>query len=201
RAPVISGAGVSQAAGLPCFRTPKGLFSSLQTKVTSFISGGKDVFDISILATAEGRTLHTQTMASLAFQSRDAEPTLFHRLLRELDHRSQLLRNYTQNIDAIEEKSGLTFGLPVPECLVSQIPRCIPMHGSLENVRCSTCARSFNAGPYLDQLVGGKCVPCPGCTEEQRIREASGKRVRGECVSFLFFFISSTLFRHWYITT
>jgi hypothetical protein len=37
-------------------------------------------------------------------------PTPFHQLLRVLDERGRLSR--TQNIDAIELKSGLSFGIP-----------------------------------------------------------------------------------------
>nr|VWO96827.1 NAD-dependent histone deacetylase SIR2 [Ganoderma boninense] len=51
-------------------------------------------------------------IAQLAKLSEAAEPTPFHRFLRDLDLRQSLLRVYTQNIDALEEKSGLTFGVP-----------------------------------------------------------------------------------------
>lgn len=51
-------------------------------------------------------------IAQLSRLSHDAEPTVFHRLLRTLDDHGKLLRVYTQNIDAIEQKTGLSFGLP-----------------------------------------------------------------------------------------
>ena len=51
-------------------------------------------------------------IAQLSQLSEAAEPTAFHRFLRVLDDRRRLLRVYTQNIDALEEKSGLTFGVP-----------------------------------------------------------------------------------------
>ena len=51
-------------------------------------------------------------IARLSQLSEAAEPTTFHRLLRVLDDRRRLLRVYTQNIDALEEKAGLTFGVP-----------------------------------------------------------------------------------------
>ena len=51
----------------------------------------------------------------LAQLSEAAEPTAFHQFLRVLDIRRRLLRVYTQNIDALEEKSGLTFGIPEAE--------------------------------------------------------------------------------------
>lgn len=51
-------------------------------------------------------------IAQLSELSNSAEPTPFHRFLRSLDDRGKLLRVYTQNIDAIEVKSGLSFGVP-----------------------------------------------------------------------------------------
>lgn len=51
-------------------------------------------------------------IAQLSELSQAASPTLFHRALESLDKRGRLLRVYTQNIDAIEEKSGLSFGIP-----------------------------------------------------------------------------------------
>ena len=51
-------------------------------------------------------------IARLSQLSEVAEPTAFHQFLRVLDERRRLLRVYTQNIDALEEKSGITFGVP-----------------------------------------------------------------------------------------
>lgn len=51
-------------------------------------------------------------IAQLSELSKSASPTAFHNLLRVLDDRGRLLRVYTQNIDALESKTGLTFGVP-----------------------------------------------------------------------------------------
>ena len=51
-------------------------------------------------------------ISRLAVLSEDASPTPFHQLLRLLDERGKLLRVYTQNIDALEAKAGLSFGVP-----------------------------------------------------------------------------------------
>ena len=56
--------------------------------------------------------LFCQMIAQLSELSEAAEPTVFHRFLRALEDRRRLLRVYTQNIDALEEKSGLTYGVP-----------------------------------------------------------------------------------------
>src|SRR4051812_48915401 len=51
-------------------------------------------------------------IAQLSDLSQAAQPTAFHHVLRALDDRGRLLRVYTQNIDAIEQKCGLSFGVP-----------------------------------------------------------------------------------------
>ena len=40
-----------------------------------------------------------------------AQPTPFHHMLKMIDEQGRLMRVYTQNIDALEQKAGLTFGL------------------------------------------------------------------------------------------
>lgn len=67
----------------------------------------------SFISQSEQKTsLFCQMIAQLSDLSNAAQPTPFHHALRELDERGRLLRVYTQNIDAIEQKSGLSFGVP-----------------------------------------------------------------------------------------
>ena len=51
-------------------------------------------------------------IAQLSNLSSTARPTAFHQFVKLLDDRGQLLRLYTQNIDNLEEKTGLTSGVP-----------------------------------------------------------------------------------------
>lgn len=54
-------------------------------------------------------------MGTLAQLADAAQPTPFHHLLKTLNDRGKLLRVYTQNIDCLEERAGLDYGLPVWE--------------------------------------------------------------------------------------
>ncbi|KAF6740969.1 hypothetical protein DFP72DRAFT_1123176 [Ephemerocybe angulata] len=76
------------------------------------LGSGKDLFDASVFNSEHTTSLFCQMMAQLSDMSQNAEPTAFHQLLRALDDRGRLLRVYTQNIDAIEQKCGLSFGVP-----------------------------------------------------------------------------------------
>lgn len=156
-------------------------------------------------------------IAQLSRLSQDAEPTSFHRVLRALDDRGKLLRVYTQNIDAIEQKTGLSFGvpdfddrrgknrtkgkapatqLPTGEILIDQvpdpgsstsrhssppveIPRCIPLHGTLQSVHCQTCTHSFPLQEHLPSFAVGQPPQCPACASQERTRKLIGKRLRG----------------------
>ncbi|KAG6817351.1 hypothetical protein H0H87_009950 [Tephrocybe sp. NHM501043] len=110
---VVEGAGISVQAGIPDFRSSDGLFKSLKRdNPREALASGKDLFDASVFNSENTTALFCQMIAQLWGLSRDAEPTAFHNVLRALDDRGKLLRVYTQNIDAIEEKCGLSFGVP-----------------------------------------------------------------------------------------
>ncbi|GAW07804.1 DHS-like NAD FAD-binding domain-containing protein [Lentinula edodes] len=110
---VICGAGISVKAGIPDFRSSDGLFQTLKRdNPKDALSSGKDLFDASVFNTEHKTALFCQMIARLSDLSKAAEPTAFHHLLKTLDFNGRLLRVYTQNIDAIESKSGLSFGVP-----------------------------------------------------------------------------------------
>ncbi|KAJ6570121.1 DHS-like NAD/FAD-binding domain-containing protein [Mycena vulgaris] len=110
---IVCGAGISVQAGIPDFRSPEGLFQTLKRdNPKEALASGKDLFDASVFHSENTTALFCQMIARLSELSNAAEPTPFHNLLRTLDDRGKLLRVYTQNIDAIEQKSGLSFGVP-----------------------------------------------------------------------------------------
>ncbi|CAL1716876.1 unnamed protein product [Somion occarium] len=111
RIAVVCGAGISVQAGIPDFRSSEGLFQSLK-KDNPTLASGKDLFDASVFNSEATTSLFCQMIAQLSELSKSASPTAFHKLLRALDDRGRLLRVYTQNIDALESKTGLTFGVP-----------------------------------------------------------------------------------------
>ncbi|KAM6504399.1 DHS-like NAD/FAD-binding domain containing protein [Amanita muscaria] len=186
---VICGAGISVQAGIPAFRSPEGLFKSV--KGDNLVSG-KDLFDASVFTSEHSTSLFCQMIAQLSELSKAAEPTTFHRLLRTLDDSGKLLRVYTQNIDSIERKCGLSFGIPAfkdrykgkyrlnSKLSSAQIlPRCVPLHGTLELVHCQLCNHSFPLEDHLSSLTQGLPPQCPECTMSDQCRELAGKRPRG----------------------
>ena len=127
--------------------------------------------------------------AELSRLSEAAQPTEFHRMLHTLDFGQQLLRVYTQNIDVLEEKVGLTYGIPdlhvvsrTPRSrtpsLGDTLPRCIPLHGTIKSLRCQRCAHTVPLPDHMETLVAGLPPTCPLCIRTEAERRSAGKRAR-----------------------
>jgi len=163
-------------------------------------------------------------IARLARLVEHAEPTPFHEMLKGLDNRGQLLRCYTQNIDGIEEKAGLSLGVPMPITpkrtprkskkkeaeatssdkldeststlhsvspspspvptpsptpAVDDLPRCIPLHGTLKSLHCPTCGATASLSERASSFEDGSAPSCIQCSEFEHTRQLVGKRLRG----------------------
>lgn len=69
---------------------------------------GKDLFDASIWADPLRTSVFYTFATTLRQKIRDVQPTSSHRFISHLRDRGKLVRCYTQNIDQIEEKVGLS---------------------------------------------------------------------------------------------
>jgi NAD-dependent SIR2 family protein deacetylase len=143
-------------------------------------------------------------IAGLSQAVQDAKPTPFHELLNTLDKRGQLIRCYTQNIDSLEEKVGLSYGVPppprrkspkkrsppagsqspsgspaAPTPSVDTAPRCIPLHGTLKNLHCRACSATFPLADSIHRFMDGTIPSCLQCSEFETTRQIVGKRSRG----------------------
>lgn len=72
---------------------------------------GKDMFDASIWSDPTRTSVFYTFATSLRQKVRGAEPTSSHKFISHLRDRGKLVRCYTQNIDQIEEKVGLSTSL------------------------------------------------------------------------------------------
>ncbi|KAJ6577436.1 DHS-like NAD/FAD-binding domain-containing protein [Mycena capillaripes] len=217
---IVCGAGISVKAGIPDFRSPEGLFQTLKRdNPKEVLASGKDLFDASVFHSENTTALFYQMIARLSELSEAAQPTPFHNVLRALDDRGKLLRVYSQNIDSLEQKCGLSFGVPAfqerrtkprtpkanfksisssailteaepvaAENVAStsrlptpppEIPRCIPLHGTLQTVHCQICNHSFALADHIESLELGTPPACPECTAMEETRQLVGKRARG----------------------
>jgi NAD-dependent histone deacetylase SIR2 len=107
-------------------------------------------------------------IAEMATTAAMAKPTRFHELLATLNSRQRLLRVYTQNVDGLELKSGLStfpgYGMNNEHAI------CIPLHGNLNQMRCQSCSNEFSLDPYLRTLAAGQLPACIICEASRTAR-------------------------------
>jgi NAD-dependent histone deacetylase SIR2 len=177
----VKGAGVSKAAGIQPFRGSEGLLS-LSSKAENILDlFDKDTFEVwAVVATqfdiltqglknAAKCAAHASLMANLAKAAARASPTPFHQLLRALLHRNNLGRVYTQNIDDLELKTGLT--------AIGNDPKCVQLHGSVMKVQCTQCSFTEHIYHHFSSLSAGKLPGCPKCEAWIERRKSEGKRI------------------------
>ena len=121
---VLTGAGISVSAGIPDFRSPgSGLYDNLQKYNLPFPEA---LFMLEYFrANPEPFFTFCQN-----FDISTCKPTPTHYFIVLLEKMGILRMNYTQNIDALEEKAGLD----VKEKLLQA-------HGSVKGAKCTGCTK------------------------------------------------------------
>ncbi|ORZ37551.1 DHS-like NAD/FAD-binding domain-containing protein, partial [Catenaria anguillulae PL171] len=139
---VVTGAGISVSCGIPDFRSPNGIYARL----TDYeLTDPTDMFDL------EYFKHKPETFYSFAKEiyPSNFQPSPSHMFVALLEHQGKLLRNYTQNIDNIEELAG--------------VQRVVQCHGSFRTARCVTCGYAV-PGSAIEADVFAERVPqCPQC--------------------------------------
>jgi NAD-dependent SIR2 family protein deacetylase len=140
---VLSGAGVSVAAGIPDFRTPgTGLYDNLAKYNLPFPEA---VFDVQFYRK------NPQPFISLAkeiWPGMTHSPTLTHSFLKLLSDRNLLLRNYSQNID------GLEFLAEIP---ADELVEC---HGHFRTASCTGCGKVADGEQVKRTILQGEIPTC-----------------------------------------
>ncbi|KAI3484021.1 hypothetical protein L1887_53036 [Cichorium endivia] len=155
---VLSGAGISVSCGIPDFRSKDGIYSQLQSEGKYELDDPQDMFD-------KGYFLHNPAMfysfAHRIFPS-NFVPSSAHRFIKLLEDRDQLLRNYSQNIDTLEQLAG--------------IERVLQCHGSFATASCTdpTCGYKCNGRQIAKDIFVQTVPACPAC-EERKARQAAKK--------------------------
>lgn len=137
---VMTGAGISTAAGIPDFRSPKtGLYANLAKLNLPYPQA---VFDISYF---RSNPLPFYTLAHELYPGK-FNPTISHCFVRLLSDKGLLLKLFTQNIDCLERAAG------VPD------EKIVEAHGSFARQRCIDCHRRF-PDELMKQVISRQEVP------------------------------------------
>jgi len=99
---VLTGAGVSVSCGIPDFRSRDGIYARL-SKDFPDLPDPQSMFDIHYFRWDQ------RPFFKFAKEIYPGQfiPSLSHRFIAALDKKNKLLRNYTQNIDTLEQVAGI----------------------------------------------------------------------------------------------
>jgi NAD-dependent deacetylase len=143
---VLTGAGISTAAGIPDFRGPRGLYVTRQYDP-------EKAFDIDWFS-RDPRYFYEFSRDFIDLM-KDTGPTFSHRFLAALEQQGCLKGVITQNIDALHQAAGSA--------------RVVELHGSYRAATCRGCGRDYGGLTYAwwDAAMGGSPRPpvasCHAC--------------------------------------
>jgi NAD-dependent deacetylase len=145
RVAVLTGAGISTAAGIPDFRGPKGVWTT-----NPGLERASNIHNY--VVDADLRQAAWRRRVQLA--DHDAQPTAAHRALVEFERRGALVALATQNIDGLHHAAGSD------PALVHEV------HGSNRMSHCLSCGGEWPTTVLLDRVRAGEvdppCVLCGG---------------------------------------
>lgn len=142
---VMSGAGISVAAGIPDFRSPgTGLYDNLKKYG---LPHPTSVFEINYF---RSRPEPFYSLAKELYPG-NFKPTACHYFIKLLYEKGLLLRNFTQNIDTLEREAG------IPEEVL------VEAHGSFASAHCIDCHQEEKI-EIIKEAIKSEFIPkCSNC--------------------------------------
>jgi NAD-dependent deacetylase len=137
---VLTGAGVSTAAGIPDFRGPKGLYVTRQYDP-------EKTFDIDYFD-HDPRYFFAFARDFVQLLER-IQPTLTHRFLAILEAQGKLATVITQNIDGLHQKAGSR--------------RVLEVHGSVRRGHCRSCSKPYGYDALKAKILSEEIARCEAC--------------------------------------
>lgn len=145
----LVGAGISVAAGIPDFRTPKtGLYA--QVKKLG-LPVPEDIFSLEFFL-HNPRPFYSIAKEFLFYN--DLKPVLAHRFMKAAQSSKQLLMVYTQNIDGLELQAGI---------LEKNI---VQAHGHMRSAHCVTCKSEYSMKEFELHCQQDRLFFCPKCNPD-----------------------------------
>jgi NAD-dependent SIR2 family protein deacetylase len=145
---VLSGAGVSVSCGIPDFRSTGGVYETVLKRYG--LTDPQAIFDLAEFR-MDPRLFYS--FAKDIMPSESITPSATHEFIAELDRRGKLLRNYSQNIDGLEHRAGITPG------------RVVLCHGSFLTATCMlpSCRKQVCGSSITTDVKSGVVPMCVSC--------------------------------------
>lgn len=164
---------------------------------------GKDCFDSMIWRDQSSTAVFYKFIASLrkTIHNDVRHASVTHRFIRTIRDQKRLVRCYTQNIDGLEEREGLSVDLTRGKGnrarftrKMMERPRASPgasldqrvaggcevvqLHGDLAQLRCTLCQQTcqWNTSLHDHHLLKGRAPRCDSCDTTSMLRQVQGKR-------------------------
>ncbi|SGY14936.1 BQ5605_C013g07172 [Microbotryum silenes-dioicae] len=142
---VLTGAGVSTSCGIPDFRSPTGLYAKLKEEHWE-LEDPQQMFDLDYF---KEKPNVFYSFAKEIYPS-NFTPSPCHRFVKVLEDNDKLLRNYTQNIDGLFERTG--------------VRKMLNCHGSFATASCLRCRTQFPGSAIEADVFASRVPLCPHCT-------------------------------------
>lgn len=142
---VLTGAGVSVSCGIPDFRSRDGIYARL-SKDFPDLPDPQAMFDIHYFK----RDPRPFFKFAKEIYPGQFEPSPSHKFIKLLESHGKLLRNYTQNIDTLEQTEG--------------IEKVITCHGSFATASCTRCKRQVGSSAIREDIFAQRIPYCERCT-------------------------------------
>ncbi|KAG0344798.1 NAD-dependent histone deacetylase sir2 [Podila humilis] len=139
---ILTGAGVSVSCGIPDFRSPNGIYSRLSEFE---LDEPQQMFDLEFF---RERPEIFYSFAREIFPS-NFTPSPSHYFIKLIEDQGRLLRNYTQNIDTLEQKTG-----------IHNVLQC---HGSFATASCIRCGHQVQGDEIKDSIFKQEVAYCRVC--------------------------------------
>lgn len=141
---VLTGAGVSVSSGIPDFRSRDGIYARLSVDFPD-LPDPQAMFDINYF--------HKDQRPFFKFAKEiypgQFQPSICHKFIKQIEKNGKLLRNYTQNIDTLEQSVG--------------IERVITCHGSFKTATCTHCKHRVSCEDIRADIFAQRIPICNKC--------------------------------------
>ncbi|XP_062376068.1 NAD-dependent protein deacetylase sirtuin-1 isoform X2 [Sardina pilchardus] len=141
---VLTGAGVSVSCGIPDFRSRDGIYARLAIDFPD-LPDPQAMFDIEYFR----RDPRPFFKFAKEIYPGQFQPSPCHKFIAMLDQQEKLLRNYTQNIDTLEQAAG--------------VHRIIQCHGSFATASCLICKYKVDCEIISEDVLNQVVPRCPRC--------------------------------------
>ncbi|XP_034537722.1 NAD-dependent protein deacetylase sirtuin-1 [Notolabrus celidotus] len=143
---VLTGAGVSVSCGIPDFRSRDGIYARLAVDFPD-LPDPQAMFDIEYFR----RDPRPFFKFAKEIYPGQFQPSPCHLFISMLDKQGKLLRNYTQNIDTLEQVAG--------------VQRIIQCHGSFATASCLVCKQKVDCEAIREDIFNQVVPHCSRCPD------------------------------------